>query len=86
MIEQILQDEVDELTMKKYEKYDRNIEFTVSVLLKDNAKESQLDSHKIILTINHEGFCRSRIIFPKRSGFDYMSIEEEMEYLFNSTV
>lgn len=84
MIEQILQDEVDNITEKKYNNYE--IDFTVSVLLKDNARESQLDGHKIILTINHGGFCRSRIVFPKLSGFEYMSLEEEMEYLFNATV
>lgn len=86
MIEMVLQEEVNRITKEKYEKEDRHIEFTVSILLKDNARESQFDNHKIILTINHAGFCRSRIIFPKLSGFEYANLEEEMMYLYNATV
>ena len=77
----ILQQEVDSIAKNKFG-YDKETPpiFRVSILYGEKD-----ETHKIILTIEHGGQF-SMVIFPKNNTFDYITIEEEMGYLFGATV
>lgn len=84
-MEEILQKEVNRIVKEKGYKKDYNAKFKISVLLGDSTSNDK-ESHKIVLSVLRCGLNRSRIIFPKSSGFDYIPLEEEMAYLLNSTL
>ena len=45
------------------------------------------EEQKIILTVNHNRLSFSKIIFPITDAYyDYDSIEQEMEWLYNRTM
>lgn len=84
-MEEILQKEVNKIVKEKGYKKDYDAKFKISILLGDSTSNDK-ESHKIVLSIFRCGLNRSRIIFPKSSSFDYISLEEEMTYLLNSTL
>lgn len=84
-MEEILQKEVDRIAKEKGYKTDYGAKFKISVLL-GNSTSNTKESHKIVLSVFRCGINRSRIIFPKSNSFDYIPLEEEMQYLFNSTI
>ena len=86
MIEELLQTQVEKLQKKRqFGINDMKAEFIVSVLIDTNSKERD-GEHKILLSVIHNGYQYSRIIFPKYNNFEYMSLESEMEYLYNATI
>ena len=82
----ILQKRIDSIREEKYkEESEEDLDFYINYLLSPNDSGSD-ESGKIILTIDHHGNMLSRVIFPKSSHFEYLSIEEEMDYLYNATM
>lgn len=91
-MESILNNEIKRI-IKRLQKTDpnkyKNTQFFTSILIDTNGQKypnQNKEPHKIILTCIHDNQHHSRIIFPKTSEFEYMSLEEEMEYLYNSTM
>lgn len=76
----VLQERVNLIVKSKYKNDTCQPTYTVSVLFGEEKKY-----HKIILTITH-GSSFSQQIFPKNSIFDYFTLEEEMESLYNATI
>lgn len=81
-----LKKEVNRIREKDYpDERKEDLQFDVGYLIKPSDGNAK-DTDKIILTVNHHNLKLSRVIFPKTSHFEYMSLKEEMQYLFNATM
>lgn len=81
-----LKKEVDKLRKNKYpDEKQEDLQFDIGYLITPNDSKTT-ETDKIIMTINHHGLKLSRVIFPKTSHFQYLSLEDEMKYLFNATM
>lgn len=81
-----IQKEVDEIISIKYKNDDCPPKFIVSLLYEQGEKKVDND-HKIILTVIHNGYTFSKIIFPDtKSVYGYQSLDQTMEYLYNRTM
>lgn len=50
-------------------------------------KEGKIIDHKILLTVEHMGWKRSRVLFPRLDHeYGYTSLKDEITYLYNSTM
>ncbi|HDU1390349.1 TPA: hypothetical protein REV55_002189 [Staphylococcus pseudintermedius] len=86
MVDKLLQKQVNKMQEKRrFGVNDEKAKFIVSILINTISKDEN-EEHKILLSILHNGYQYSRIIFPKCNNFDYIPLELEMEYLFNATV
>lgn len=61
------------------------LSFTVNLLIAPN-DDGNKDVDKVILTVNHHSYILSRVIFPKSSHYEYLSLRDEMSYLYNATM
>lgn len=84
----ILQAEVDRIVKEKRYKKEYGRKFVVSVLQESFDKEMNgFVDQKILLTVHCKGISNSRVIFPIiKATYGYDSLEEEIKYLFNSTM
>lgn len=83
----VLQKEVNKIAKQKEYKENYNAKFKVSVLQEYSDEKGSNPSHKIILTVYRGGLSHSRVLFPKTfNTYGYDSLEDEMMYLFNSTM
>lgn len=77
---------VDKIVKQEYKSDDCSPRFTVSQLERFNEK-GKLESHEILLTIEHSGLTKTRVLFPKLEyRFGYETLVDEMKYLYNSTM
>ena len=80
----VIQESVDKILEKNWENDECKPVFIVS-LFQTGEKESV--QHQLLLTIRHCGFSVSRVIFPRiEYKYGYESIEQEMEWLYNTTM
>lgn len=84
MIEAI-QLKVDEIRRDKFSgESSTDLVFDVVLLFEENDNHNY--NHKILLVINHHGTKLAATVFPKISHYEYDTLEEEMESLFNATM
>lgn len=83
----ILQKEVDNIASESYRDDNCPPVFTVSLLQEHSDITGKVNNHKIILTIVHNRVSHSRIILPNLTyQYGYESLENEMKWLYNSTM
>lgn len=81
-----LQKEVEKIRVDSFhDEKDEDLSFTVNLLIVPNDNKNK-DDDKVILTVNHHGYILSRVIFPKSSHYEYLSLRDEMSYLYNATM
>lgn len=76
---------VNEICEKEYSKDSCPPSFIVSVY--QGYTNDKITENKILLTIDHSGIKHSRQLFPKlECEYGYDSLNDEMRYLYNSTM
>lgn len=86
----IIQEAVDKIVEKEKYEIDYGREFKVSILQDLYNKDTRsYESEKILLSVYAGDFSFSRVIFPKNtkdSVYGLDTLEEEVKYLFNTTM
>ena len=77
---------VDKIKKQEYKNDPCPPKFIVSQLDKYDNK-GEIIGHEIILTIKHNGQCRTKPLFPRLDyKYGYESLKDEMKWLYNSTM
>ncbi|KAA9007303.1 hypothetical protein F4V43_02110 [Paenibacillus spiritus] len=84
---QCIQEKVDKIFDEIYSINECQPAFTISLLFEGAGDNKHDMEHKIVLTVEHNDFAFSKVIFPNvKNTYGYESLEEEMRYLYNRTM